>query len=360
MAKLCEAPATTPEGHNTAGLSSGILPVGSGGSDGNLDVNGNDDAYRGRRVGTGTAGTSGELSGYGAVAVDEAITPHLLLDGMATATATAPPLPPLGDSVSSVAGGAMMAITSPGFVGRGKQNGGGVEAHGAKSTQGEGERQDDGEVGRVRIAAAPLVAAAVVDETPEPTPTIALAPGVQAHGSSVPTVASGNDSGVGVSGRKKTGRSRGGRRRRRGTGGAGSEGSGGEAGRRGQNQRAGQSQVAVGTGDTLESSGGADVAGGDMNEDQVGVFGAGDVVADGRADDVPEEDDEGNVEYKLKLVNPPLDRLEHLFTQVGVGHVGGADRWCVMLEVVWGGEGRTVATPLAPNVIRTTAPNCVV
>ncbi|CAM9499158.1 unnamed protein product, partial [Ectocarpus sp. 8 AP-2014] len=29
-----------------------------------------------------------------------------------------------------------------------------------------------------------------------------------------------------------------------------------------------------------------------------------------------EEDDEGNVEYKLKLVNPPLARLEHLFTQM--------------------------------------------
>lgn len=39
-------------------------------------------------------------------------------------------------------------------------------------------------------------------------------------------------------------------------------------------------------------------------------------VANGRAEDVCEEDDEGNVEYKLKLVNPPLARLEHLFTQV--------------------------------------------
>ncbi|CAM9243893.1 unnamed protein product, partial [Sphacelaria rigidula] len=29
-----------------------------------------------------------------------------------------------------------------------------------------------------------------------------------------------------------------------------------------------------------------------------------------------EEDDEGNVEYKLKLVDPPLDRLEHLVTQM--------------------------------------------
>ncbi|CAM9693756.1 unnamed protein product [Scytosiphon promiscuus] len=39
-------------------------------------------------------------------------------------------------------------------------------------------------------------------------------------------------------------------------------------------------------------------------------------LADGRAEDVCSEDDEGNVEYKLKLVNPPLDRLEHLFTQM--------------------------------------------
>lgn len=29
-----------------------------------------------------------------------------------------------------------------------------------------------------------------------------------------------------------------------------------------------------------------------------------------------EEDDEGNVEYKLKLVNPSDDRLDHLATQM--------------------------------------------
>ncbi|CAN0182816.1 unnamed protein product, partial [Laminaria digitata] len=39
-------------------------------------------------------------------------------------------------------------------------------------------------------------------------------------------------------------------------------------------------------------------------------------MVDEPAEDVCEEDDEGNVEYKLKLVNPPLDRLEHLFTQM--------------------------------------------
>lgn len=43
--------------------------------------------------------------------------------------------------------------------------------------------------------------------------------------------------------------------------------------------------------------------------------GGGDVTG-GCAQDVCEEDDEGSVEYKLKLVDPPLDRLEHLFTQV--------------------------------------------
>lgn len=47
----------------------------------------------------------------------------------------------------------------------------------------------------------------------------------------------------------------------------------------------------------------------------------GGVMEEGRAQDVCEENDEGNVEYKLKLVDPPLDRLEHLFTQVGFDRV---------------------------------------
>ena len=59
--------------------------------------------------------------------------------------------------------------------------------------------------------------------------------------------------------------------------------------------------------------------GDDGEIEEVVVLGGGTVgggVANGRAEDVCEEDDEGNVEYKLKLVNPPLARLEHLFTQV--------------------------------------------
>ncbi|CAN0453741.1 unnamed protein product, partial [Discosporangium mesarthrocarpum] len=36
----------------------------------------------------------------------------------------------------------------------------------------------------------------------------------------------------------------------------------------------------------------------------------------GLARDVSPEDDEGSVEYKLKLVDVPLERLEHLCTQV--------------------------------------------
>ena len=31
---------------------------------------------------------------------------------------------------------------------------------------------------------------------------------------------------------------------------------------------------------------------------------------------VDEEDDFGNIEYKLKLVNPTLERVEHLTTQM--------------------------------------------
>lgn len=52
------------------------------------------------------------------------------------------------------------------------------------------------------------------------------------------------------------------------------------------------------------------------------ISGVGVGLKEGPAEDVCEEDDEGNVEYKLKLVDPPLDRLEHLFTQVGTRFVG--------------------------------------
>lgn len=31
---------------------------------------------------------------------------------------------------------------------------------------------------------------------------------------------------------------------------------------------------------------------------------------------MPEEDDFGNVEYKLKLANPTIERVEHLTTQM--------------------------------------------
>lgn len=54
----------------------------------------------------------------------------------------------------------------------------------------------------------------------------------------------------------------------------------------------------------------------DGKGDGAGLILEGEDVAGGQAEDMCEEDDEGNVEYKLKLVNPPLDRLEHLFTQV--------------------------------------------
>lgn len=77
----------------------------------------------------------------------------------------------------------------------------------------------------------------------------------------------------------------------------------------------------------VEAAAKAEVAAAGGGEDAATGFvagvGVGGVkVEEGPAEDVCEEDDEGNVEYKLKLVDPPLDRLEHLVTQVFGGCCG--------------------------------------
>lgn len=38
-------------------------------------------------------------------------------------------------------------------------------------------------------------------------------------------------------------------------------------------------------------------------------------------EDLPPEPELGNVEYKLKLINPSKSRLEHLVTQVGISNL---------------------------------------
>ena len=113
-----------------------------------------------------------------------------------------------------------------------------------------------------------------------------------------------------------------------GGGGGGGGSGGGGGGRRRRRRSAAVRQAARSAGGTRKAgqSRGAeaeetlDVGEKDAAMEVDGMEGGGGMLEGGMVDepaeDVCEEDDEGNVEYKLKLVDPPLDRLEHLFTQV--------------------------------------------
>lgn len=299
MTKLYKTPGTTPEDQSRMELPSTT----GGGADGN-DLGGDIDVYCEQQINPVSMGTSDNLTGQNAGVVDKMLTPRLL-GGTPTTAAV---------QLSS------------------RNEDGGVNAEGQKGVLMRGEEGS----GRLHAVAPEAVveaidasaAASALAVTGVFKPTTALVQGIRnsstLRASNVTVSSTAVDVGASTGRKKKkSGWNRGGRRRRRGKS-DGSNTDGGNSEQEGRSQKGGlegskmSESSAGGVGnDELEAR-----VEEEMNEEEIGVFGRDDVVANGQAEDVEEEDDEGNVEYKLKLVNPPLDRLEHLFTQVCVQCAG--------------------------------------
>lgn len=301
MTKLCKTPGTTPEDQSRMGLST-TAGGGVGGDHLDGDIDGNCE----QQINPVTTDAFDNLTGQNAGVVDEALTSRLL---GGTPTPAAVQLPSRNEDGASTEG-------QEGMLMRGEEGPGRLHAFAPDASA---ETVD-------ASAAASAMAVAGVSK-----PTTALVQGTRNSSALKASNVTGNYSGVGVGAsggerRKKSGWNRGGRRRRRGKSESSST-AGGNSQQEERSQKGGLEGLKV----SEASAGGVGndepeaIVEGEMNE-EIGVFGGNDVVANGQAEDVSEEDDEGNVEYKLKLVNPPLDRLEHLFTQVGVQCAGSGGR----------------------------------
>lgn len=309
MAKLCEALGGSSEGQTIAGVPQRITGSGGGGPELNT------------AVGTYSAGDGEDVP---------ASTPHFGVPGHAPESPT-PTVPEnvLG-GVSPNIGGSVDGMTMEGGAGLdfavAGSAAGSLAALGAASATGarvvpngvggvDGVVEDADMVSKAAsrggarkrraaaAAAAALARSAAAMKTVETdttaaggahrtsAPALLVAPATLGGGTlTTPSVPPSHNGGGG----KSTGQGRGGRRRRRGSAAARS--------------------AHGATGDAIVDA--LDVGSEELEDEEAGALLGGRDVEHGRAENVCEEDDEGNVEYKLKLVDPPLERLEHLFTQV--------------------------------------------
>lgn len=303
MTKLYKTPGTTPE--DQSGMEP---PTTAGGGVGSNNLGGDIGVYCEQQINPVTTGTSDNLTGQNAGGVDEMLTPRLLGGTPTTAAVQRP---------SRYEDGSAKAEGQEGMLMRGEGGSGTLLAVAPEA---------------VMEAIDTSATASVLAVTGVSKPTTALVQGTRNSSILKANNATGSSTvvGVGASGggrKKKSGWNRGGRRRRRGK----SESSNTDGG---NSQQEGRYKKKGSEGSKMPEASAGGVGNdepearveGEMNEEEIGVFGGDDVVANGQAEDVSEEDDEGNVEYKLKLVNPPLDRLEHLFTQVSVQCAGSDGR----------------------------------